>query len=318
MTSDEILKALELPFVRDEEKMDIIKKQEPFVHKKVDEQILDFIQDNYREVEHSFFEDLDNNKYYFEVNDFYNKGVSYRLEFDYNSMAHLLGISTVKYMNYAKDGYKYIDKDENEIKCDFFDEFCVNIPNFFKDLSNDFMKRFCDLYSTEKENIKKFETERDELTSYTLNWIRQAYKMFCVLNIGHIGDDIFDPLITQTYILKQNNRNEIYMFRKVISEKSNNDYILIEFAPDNNVWTPKSIKLIHITQEDLKITGNNIAKAIKCNYIDTVTKKSTIQDVIFKDLPKQYRSRIENVKVISTTISRKEINNEKVEGGLNR
>lgn len=317
MTSDEILKLLELPFDLDEEKMKYIKKQEPFVRKKVDAQILDFIQDNYKEVEYSYYEDLDNNKYYFEVNDYYNKGVSYRLEFDYNSMAHLLGISTVEYINYEKNGYKYIDKDQKEIKCDFFDEFCINLPNFFDNLSNDFMKKFSQLYSTEKESIKKSEAKR-ELTSYTLNWIRQAYKMFCVLNIGHIGDDIFDPLINQTYILKQNNRNEIYMVRKVISEKSNNDYILIEFAPSKNVWNPKGIKLIHITQEDLKITGNNIGKAILCNYRDTVTKKSTIQDVIFKDLLKKYRSSVENVKAINQTIVRKEIKKEKVEGGLNR
>lgn len=251
---------------RNSENMEFIRNSnEMYIKQKTksSEDAVKFVTQYYDEIINAFYTDLDSDKYIFNIRNF-GKNIC-TVQFDYRNMPHLLGMNAAAYKR---------DSEEST----FFNQFCKNYSDFLVNLPNTIMHKFQRLFNDYGSDIINFEKNRNENLTDSLNWIRIAYKIFCVLNIGNIGD--VNDCVDKTYFftgLKQNNIRQIFILRKVLSVNYDDSYILISFNMDKEgePLDPESIKMVHVDQSKIcrnfvytirKVPGDLIKefKNVKC------------------------------------------------------
>lgn len=251
---------------KNKENMDFIRNSnEMYIKQKAksSEDAVKFVTQYYDEIIDAFYTDLDSEKYIFNI---HNLGENIcTVQFDYRNMPHLLGMNAAAYKRDSKEST-------------FFNQFCKNYSDFLVNLPNTIMHKFQRMFNDYGREIIDFERNRDENLTDSLNWIRIAYKIFCVLNIGNIGD--VNDCVDKTYFftgLKQNNMRQMFILRKVLSVNYDDSYILISFNMDKEgePLDPESIKMVHVDQSKIcrnfdytirKVPGDLIKefKNVKC------------------------------------------------------
>lgn len=223
------------------ENMDFIKyNDEMYIKEKVELDIIKFVIKHFKDIINAYYDDLDNEKFVFNVYTL-DKNIC-TIQFDYRNMAHLLGMNAWKYIDDSKDSV-------------FFNEFCDKYSDFLNNLSNTIMQKFQTMFEDYENDILTFEKDRDSNLTDSLNWIRIAYKMFCVLNIGNIGD--INDCTSETYFFTGvrgfKEKKQLYILRKVLSNDYDNSYILLSFNMDksNELLDPESIKLVHVDKSKI-------------------------------------------------------------------
>lgn len=269
------------------ENMDFIKNgKEMYISEKIDNNVVDFVIKYFHEVELAFNDDLDSKKFNFEIKQ--NDETKYIVQFDYVNMSHLLGMNAASYRNDSSDST-------------FFNQFCANYSDFLVNLPNTIMEKFSRLFNDYGADILNYEQNRNPKLTDSLNWVRIAYKIFCFLNIGDIGtqNDIGREQYFFTGVL--NNKKQLYILRKFLSESNDDSYILLSFNITDDLdkaMDPESIKMVHI--DKTKII-RNLVYHLKKRPEELVNEFRNVQ---FLRLQLEYSIGIHN-KMINNEMRRK-------------
>lgn len=240
------------------ENMDFIKNgKEMYIKEKAEANVVQFVTKYFDEIIDAFYTDLDSQKYIFNI---HNLGENIcKVQFDYRNMPHLLGMNAAGYKNDSSDST-------------FFNQFCANYSDFLVNLPNTIMEKFSKLFKEHSTEIINFEQSRNPELTDSLNWVRIAYKIFCVLNIGNIGD--VNDCVDKTYFftgLKFNNMRQIFILRKVLSVNYDDSYILISFNVDRDLsepLDPESIKMVHVDQSKICRSFDYSIRKVPSELID--------------------------------------------------